>query len=282
MEETESAMTRLCDLVEQVLATNHDMSRRLRNMDDKPVRRSHSPGSDREDDASTTSGETGTLPPPGFPHDGLPENVHRSQFGFSFEEDLFASRVYRRPLFSDSGLSLVTSAARTTASSILSALSLTDVSNISILAVPVYADEISNQDRYTFGELYWQRSNMPEGLSKKTRVQSQENALKANRWGGFAYAVSRRRLDKALNSGASREPGGYLSKYISPEPIQEPVNAVLGVSLSEVIKYSNMAIYFHGADGESFVYGYIPVYLAKIGNFLKEKGMLCRPSLPRS
>ena len=268
-------MTRLCELVEQVLATNQDMSRRLRNMDGK---RSRSPDSDREDDASTCSSDTVTLPLPGLPRDGLPENVHRSQFGFSFEEDLFASRVYRRPLFSDSGLSLATSAARTTASSILSALSLTDVSNISILAVPVYADEISNQDRYTFGDLYWQRSNMPEGLSQQTRVQSQKNALKANRWEGFAYAVSRGRLDKSFNAGASQEPSGYLSEYISPESIQEPVHAVLGVSLSEVIKYSNVAIHFHDADYGSFVYGYIPVYLAKIGNFLKEKGTLGHPS----
>ena len=267
-------MRRLCELVEQVLATNQDMSRRLRNMNGK---RSHSPGSDREDDASTTSGATVTLPPPGLSRNGLPENVHRNQFGFSFEEDLFASRVYRRPLFSDSGLSLVTSAARTTASSILSALSLTDVSNISILAVPVCADKISNQDRYTFGDFCWEPSNMPEGLSKQTRVQSQENALEANRWEGFAYAVSRSRLDKASNFGTSQEPGRDLSKNINPKPVQEPVQTVLGVSMSEVIKYSNAAIYFYNPGGESLVYCYIPLYIAKIGNFLKEKGMLCRP-----
>ena len=198
-------MTRLCDLVEQVLATNQDMSRRLRSMDDKPSKRSHSPGLDRVDDASTTSDETVTLPLPGLPRDGL-SDVHRSQFGFSFEEDLFASRVYRGPLCNDSNLSLVTSAARTTASSILSALSLTDVSNISILAVPVCAEEISNQDRYIFGDLCWEPSNMPEGLSQQTRLQSQENALMAKRWEKFAYAVSRWRLDKASSLGASQEP----------------------------------------------------------------------------
>ena len=35
MEEAESAVTRLCDLVGQVLANNQDMSWRLRDMDDK-------------------------------------------------------------------------------------------------------------------------------------------------------------------------------------------------------------------------------------------------------
>ena len=277
MEEVESAMTRLCDLVEQVLANNQDMSRRLRNVDDKPVKRSYSPGSDREDDASTTSGETVTLPPPGLPRDGLPENVHRSQFGFSFEEDLLASRVYRRPLFSDSGLSLVTSAARTTASSILSALSLTDVSNISILAVPVYADEISNKDRYTFGDLHWQPLNMPEGLSQQTRVQSQEDTLKAKRWGGFAYAVSRSRLDKASNLGAPQEPGRSLSKNFNSEPAQKPLQSVLGASLSEAIRIGRYFVIEHWSGFRQT--GYVPLYIIKIGTFLIEKGMLCRPTL---
>ena len=234
MEDAESAMTRLCELVEQVLASNRDMSRRLRNMDDKPVHIPHSPNPDVEDDASTSSSRTGTPPPPGLHPDDLPDNAQRKGFGFAFEEDLFASRVYRKPLFNDSRLPLSTSAAtdnffysipedgspvtipirkgensrtqanesqtsllieycedgkvrakvspsaartitntsghirvtakdsrntrrislgpqtRTTASSILSSLSLNDVSDISNLAVPVYADEISNQAQYTW------------------------------------------------------------------------------------------------------------------------------------
>ena len=277
MEEAQSAMTRLCDRVEQALASNQDMSRRLRNMDDKPVQIFHSPGPDPGDDASTTSSRTVTLPP-GLPPENLPENVVRSQFGFAFEEDLFASRVYRKPLFSDSGLSLVTSAARTTASSVLSALSLTDVSNISILAVPIYAVDISNQDRYKFGDFYWEPSNMPEALSQQTAAQSRKNALKTNRWEGFANAVWRRRLDKASNSGASLEPGRKLSKNSNSEPSQEPIQTVLGASLSEVVRFANVAINLQNEKGESFVYGYVPTYIAKIGLFLKDKGMLCLPT----
>ncbi len=262
MEEAQSAMTRLCDLVEQVLASNQDMSRRLRNMDAKPVQIPHSPGPDPEDDASTTSSRTITPPPPGLPPDKLPEDVDRSQFGFAFEEDLLASRVYRKPLFSDSKLSLVTSAARTTASSVLSALSLTDVSNISILAVPIYGDEISNQGRYEFGDFDWEPSNMPEALLQRTAVQSQKNTLKANRWEGFANAVWRRRLDKASNMGAS----------------QEPIQTVLGVSLSEVNGFADTSFALHNEKGESFVCGNIPIYIAEIGEFLKWNGMLCRPT----
>ncbi|KAK0517095.1 hypothetical protein JMJ35_000250 [Cladonia borealis] len=256
MEEAESAMTRLCDLVEQVLASNQDMSRRLRNMDDKPVHIPNSPGPGPEDDATTSSSGTITPPPPGLPPDRLPDNVQRSKFGFVFEEDLFASRVYRKPLFSDSRLSLVTSAARTTASSVLSALSLTDVSNISILAVPVYAHEISNQDRYTFGDFSWEPSNMLATPSQQTAIQSQKNALKANRWEGFANAVWRRRLDKASNLG----------------PSQEPIKTLLGVSLAEGIKYANVVIYYTSNKNEDILFGYVPVYIAKVAIFLKERG----------
>ena len=195
----------------------------------------------------------------------MSENVQRSRFGFAFEEDLFAPRVYSKALFNDSHLSFVMSAAtnktfypipedgspvtipimkgsdprsrnkestitqsskatrksllieyfeggkrghprpsvrvmvtptaarrtwstnehiqvferersrkpsytrrillrpqiRTTASAVSSALSLTGVSNLSVLALPIYADEISNQGRYT---------NMPPDLLQQTAV----------------------------------------------------------------------------------------------------------------
>lgn len=125
----------------------------------------------------------------------------------------------------------------------LSALSLTDVSNISISAVPVYADEISNRDRYTFGDFYREPSSVPEVLLQQAPVLSQKIALKANRWKGLAHAVSRWRLDKAFNLGASQEPAQALGKNIKLEPIQDPVQTVLGVSMSEVLEYSSMAIY---------------------------------------
>lgn len=269
MEEAECAMTGLRDRVEQVLADNQDMSRRLRHMYDKPAQISHSPSTVPGDDASTTSSGTVTPPPPRSPPGNLPEGVHRSQFGFAFEE-LFASCVYRKPLSSDSCSSLVTSAARTKASSVLSALSLTDISNISILAIPIYADEISNQDRYTSEDLDWEPSNL---LRWQTAVQSQKSALKANRWEGYANAVARRRLAKDFGLGASQEPGLILRRRPN-----FPIQPVLGASLSEVIRIANVAMKIYNGEDKSFIYAYLPVYMAEIGEYLIEKGMICRPT----
>lgn len=247
MEEAEITMTRLCDLVQQVLASNQEMNLRLRNLDDK-TSETAAPTAAKADDASTASSRISN---PAL--DSVPHGVQRNQLGFAFEEDLLASRVYRKPLYSDSGESLVTSAARTTASSILSALSLTDVSNISILAVPIYAHEISNSRRYTFGDFD------PEPLENgKQRSNTRPFAvtLKPNRWDGFASAVWRHRRNKASESGS----------------LLKPESHILGISLSESIKFANLPFSLTNEEGESFIYGYVPIYMAKVGFFLKENG----------
>lgn len=43
--------------------------------------------------------------------------------------------------------------------------------------------------------------------------------------------------------------------------------------LSESILYANVAISLTNEQGESFIYGYVPIVVAKCGVFLKEKGV---------
>ena len=43
--------------------------------------------------------------------------------------------------------------------------------------------------------------------------------------------------------------------------------------LDTSIKYANVAISLTNEQGESFIYGYVPIVVAKCGVFLKEKGM---------
>jgi len=44
------------------------------------------------------------------------------------------------------------------------------------------------------------------------------------------------------------------------------------VPLAESIRYANVAISLTNEQGESFIYGYVPIVVAKCGVFLKEKG----------
>lgn len=47
---------------------------------------------------------------------------------------------------------------------------------------------------------------------------------------------------------------------------------IFGVPLNVSIKYANVAISLTNDNGESFIYGYVPIVIAKCGVFLKEKG----------
>ena len=53
--------------------------------------------------------------------------------------------------------------------------------------------------------------------------------------------------------------------------MQAPIG-IFGVPLEVSIKYANVAISLTNEQGESYVYGYVPIVVAKCGVFLKEKG----------
>ncbi|EZF29652.1 rho-GTPase-activating protein [Trichophyton mentagrophytes] len=48
-------------------------------------------------------------------------------------------------------------------------------------------------------------------------------------------------------------------------------SGIFGIPLNVSIKYANVAISLTGDDGKSFIYGYVPIVVAKCGVFLKEK-----------
>lgn len=60
---------------------------------------------------------------------------------------------------------------------------------------------------------------------------------------------------------------------------------IFGVPLRESITYANVAISLVDAEGKSYIYGYVPIVVAKCGVYLKEKGMrmflshVCAPLL---
>jgi hypothetical protein len=47
---------------------------------------------------------------------------------------------------------------------------------------------------------------------------------------------------------------------------------IFGVPLRESIGYANVAISLVDAEGKSYIYGYVPIVVAKCGVYLKEKG----------
>jgi hypothetical protein len=52
----------------------------------------------------------------------------------------------------------------------------------------------------------------------------------------------------------------------------EPPTGIFGVPLRQSITYANVAISLVDAEGKSYIYGYVPIVVAKCGVYLKEKG----------
>jgi hypothetical protein len=55
-------------------------------------------------------------------------------------------------------------------------------------------------------------------------------------------------------------------------PAEPEARGIFGVPLITSIPYANVAISLFRENGESYIYGYVPIVVAKCGVFLKEKG----------
>ena len=108
-------------------------------------------------------------------------------------------------------------------------------------------------------------SAVPQGPNAPQAETPQ--ALK-NWWTGF-----KKRSKKEQTSGKTPVlPDKYELSLQAPPP--EPVAGIFGIPLEVSIKYANVAISLLNEQGESFIYGYVPIVVAKCGVFLKEKGIL--------
>ncbi|QIW96441.1 hypothetical protein AMS68_001959 [Peltaster fructicola] len=56
-----------------------------------------------------------------------------------------------------------------------------------------------------------------------------------------------------------------------PQEAAPPVEGIFGVPLQTSIRYANVAISLFNDDGTGYIYGYVPIVVAKCGVFLKEK-----------
>ncbi|KAJ3559919.1 hypothetical protein NPX13_g9473 [Xylaria arbuscula] len=146
MQEAQSSTQRLCILVEQVLASNQDLSERLRGLEREGsiINRAQS-NIMPADDAST-------MRQSGIERQSIAEIRNTLVTRFAFDDDLKASRPYKKAVYRYSQASITSTALHTTALSVFSKLSLSQVSSISLYALPIWASDIHNSDVYVFGE----------------------------------------------------------------------------------------------------------------------------------
>lgn len=140
-------------LVQKLLEDNHRLGRRLRNLEDAfdamsvITRDLDSSGHMSEEDNATIR----SFQPSASRRVSILDAV---KMRFAFDEDLQSSRVYRMVHNKECNHSVISSAARTETFSIFSGLSLADISVISVIALPLYPEDIENQrEYYQFGQV---------------------------------------------------------------------------------------------------------------------------------
>ena len=149
MEEAQSSTRRLSAQIQQVLEGNQELQVRLASTIAPSMAPSIKPSSlndkkDHNDDSSTIipavmeSQSAGTE-----------DSAQHSRFGFTFDEDLHASRVYKRAKMNSIRNSMTSSAYHSVGWSFLSGLSLGEISNVAVMSLPISREELWNRERYS-------------------------------------------------------------------------------------------------------------------------------------
>ncbi|KAI6757200.1 hypothetical protein HG531_003025 [Fusarium graminearum] len=84
-------------------------------------------------------------------------------------------------------------------------------------------------------------------------------------------------INSAASPPSKRDLKSWWKGFKLPSKHQEPQETrpqgIFGVPLRQSITYANVAISLIDEKGQSYIYGYVPIVVAKCGVFLKEKGL---------
>ena len=206
VDEARDSVESLTTVVRQVLQSNQDIVQRLSNLECLSTRGKASQtgrtASTLDDGKSTSSSQSKA-------EDDVTETPGISLVPFSFDQDLIASWVYSRAERRRSADSLRSSAAVSFGWSCLSEFSLANVSNISVVSLPIDIRELSNSAHYRSlrhatlpRNLYSRNRENPPRDSEDTEEETSASFVRNNRPKKYRR---KRPSQKAMLSKASRK-----------------------------------------------------------------------------
>lgn len=157
MEEATTSIETLTNLVQQVLQSSQEMSTRLSSLEgllQAQTKDSSSATDHRDDDDDDVSTIIPRRPILSTVKETVDVENKRSMF--DFDDDLQGSRVYVRALRRKSFRSL-RSDSKSFGWSCLSERSMADVSNISVISLPICGAELNNPEHYSLTETHGNR-----------------------------------------------------------------------------------------------------------------------------
>ena len=152
MEETQTSVWNLTTAVSRILEYSEDVSRRLANMENSILRLNQGTAT-----ASLMSLETSDFTSKISPlvrntSDELKSQKSNPQFDSLMESELYDSRVYLRAIRRFSTLSLPSNTCSAPGMSFLSGVSLGQISNISVIELPIFYHEIWDSRDYKLAD----------------------------------------------------------------------------------------------------------------------------------
>lgn len=149
VDQATTSVETLTALVQQLVQNNEDLCSRIGNLESLPsnpnIQSSTSLDHDEDED------DTSTIRPKRVASDASVEENEPAMMAvtrYTFEQDLRKSRVYNRAMRRRSLESLLSSAALSFGWSCLSGMSLANVSNISVISLPIAVNELTNGEQY--------------------------------------------------------------------------------------------------------------------------------------
>lgn len=149
VDQATTSVETLTSLVRDLVQNNQDLYSRILNLESsqRTIRPTASlKEAEDEDDVSTIQSPRKASDPT---LEEERESTVTAVKEFTFERDLRQSRAYARVMWRDSLMSLQSSTAPSFGWSCLSGLSLANVSNISVISLPIVATELTNAQHYT-------------------------------------------------------------------------------------------------------------------------------------
>ena len=182
-------------------------------------------------------------------------SIKRNQFGFVFEEELNGSWVYQRAArMLDGSSSIISSAGRTASWSMLTGLSLSEISNLAVLALPVYAEEISNKELYQFEQVHVDALGRDVALTVFEQISN---------------IMGLRSLSKLASTKLRRSSSGKPAIEADSGP--NPIFGVPLLSSMEVAREPTL-LASEDCEGKFFISGYVPTVVARCCGYIIEEG----------
>ena len=267
--EAQSSAKQLTDLVQQVLESNLEISQRMASLEMRTLGNSQSlaptlkandidaennsihtikDGYEGNEDMTSRSKLVETQRSIREAIDQASTDIHGSQFSFTFDQDLRNSRPYARTMKRNSVISTASSTIHTMGWSCLSGVSLADVSEISVIALPISPQELWNSHHYLSKINMQQVSRDSPALKEEISVNREDSTRTTFDTGSLETRSTRPSLGSKIDLSLGDKQERAHSGLAGERPLKVKKVILLGIIQTALIQIDRPLIHALSKD----------------------------------